>query len=507
MSKTIYNTVAVVVSRVWSLGIGILLLPIYASILGYEAFGLVGFYTTLQSALMILDLGLSATMSRELARSKASPVTDISMPNLAFTIEVIYWFTGIILGLLVVIFAPYIAAYWVKPKELSIETVTSAVQIMGIILAFQWPQSIYNGGLTGLQKLVTLNTINVIFNTIKSLGVILALKFISPSIQVFFYWQLMVVFLMTLVLRYYFWGELKGAQKPIFSKNELKRIWRFAAGMTGISLASLLLGQMDKIVLSKILPLQEYGYYILAFTAGASVLIGVGIFLPTFLPKLSELVAKGIKQDIADCYHTYSNIIATVAMPPALVMCLFSKEILLLWTHNVDVAQSTWPLVSFVSIGYLFNGLNYGAYYLMLAYGWTRYTIYQNIICSILAVPLLYFGVTYFGLTGGASISFILAIGIFATSLPIVHRTLLKGELKNVYLKDIGIPLIATLAVVLPARIFFPSGSSMVFQIGYLGCTLILPLVLIIWVTPKFKQISMSVLLKIKTLGLTHESK
>lgn len=49
-----------------------------------------------------------------------------------------------------------------------------------------------------------------------------------------------------------------------FSLEALRGVWKFAGGMVGITFLALLLMQVDKIILSKMLSLSEFGYYTLA---------------------------------------------------------------------------------------------------------------------------------------------------------------------------------------------------------------------------------------------------
>ena len=48
-------------------------MPFYIKLLGIEAYGLVGFYVTLLAALQVLDLGISPTINREMARHSVRP--------------------------------------------------------------------------------------------------------------------------------------------------------------------------------------------------------------------------------------------------------------------------------------------------------------------------------------------------------------------------------------------------------------------------------------------------
>ena len=54
--------------KTWAVLLQLLLVPQYIRLLGIEFYGLVGFYMTLQAAFQILDLGVSQTVTRELAR-------------------------------------------------------------------------------------------------------------------------------------------------------------------------------------------------------------------------------------------------------------------------------------------------------------------------------------------------------------------------------------------------------------------------------------------------------
>ena len=62
------NAIANFVGQGWTALIGLAFIPIYIRLLGIEAYGLVGVFAVLQSWLAILDLGLTPTLSREMAK-------------------------------------------------------------------------------------------------------------------------------------------------------------------------------------------------------------------------------------------------------------------------------------------------------------------------------------------------------------------------------------------------------------------------------------------------------
>ena len=106
----------------------------------------------------------------------------------------------------------------------------------------------------GLQKQVLLNAINVGISTLRGAGAVLILWLVSPTIQAFFLWQIVISIINTFFLVLFLWRRLPlGDNKAVFQKQLLKSIWRFTAGMSGISILAVILTQMDKVILSKML--------------------------------------------------------------------------------------------------------------------------------------------------------------------------------------------------------------------------------------------------------------
>ncbi len=66
------NVAATYVGQMYLALIGIVLVPFYVNFLGAEAFGLIGFWTMLQTWFTLFDMGLTPTMTREAARWRAS---------------------------------------------------------------------------------------------------------------------------------------------------------------------------------------------------------------------------------------------------------------------------------------------------------------------------------------------------------------------------------------------------------------------------------------------------
>lgn len=85
-----------------------------------------------------------------------------------------------------------------------------------------------------------------------------------------------------------------------FDPGAIVRIRRFAAGMAATTLLSLLLAQVDKILLSKIVSLKDFGFYTLAASAAGALYFLVTPVVTAISPRLTELVAKCEHQMLVD---------------------------------------------------------------------------------------------------------------------------------------------------------------------------------------------------------------
>lgn len=434
-------------SSIWTGLMGLVFVPLYIHFIGIEAYGLVGFFTMLLALFGLFDLGLSSTLNREMARLAVREGNAQEMRDLVRTTEIPYWAIGLLISVFVIAMSSFIAFHWVNAEKLSPKTVRTAIMLMGLAVAFQWPISLYSGGLMGLQRQVSLSLINVAVATFRGLGAVLILWLISPRIEAFFSWQIFVSAIHAVFIAVFLWRSLPNASEaPRFRRDLLSNISRFAVGITGIAVLSTILTQLDKVILSRLLSLETFGYYSLANVVAISLYRFITpVFSATF-PRLTNLVSLGDTEEISRLYHKSSQLVSLLILPVALVVILFSKEILLLWTQNSLTAQRTYVLVSILVTGTALHCLGHIPYALQLAFGWTRLALLANVVSVLLLAPLLILLAKRYGAVGAACVWVILNVGYILISLPIMHRRLLPGEKWRWYFVDVGRPLLAAAA-------------------------------------------------------------
>jgi O-antigen/teichoic acid export membrane protein len=462
--------VANLVGRGWVALAGLVFVPLYIKLLGVEAYGLVGFAATLQVGLSLLDVGLATTLNRELARLNAGggrrtgggeAETAARQRDLVRTLEIIYWVAALAIVALVELAAPAIAGRWLHPERLSTASVESAVRLIGLVIALQFPFTLYEGGLLGLGRQVALNVLLVVGATLRFGAVVAVLVWVSATVEAFFVWQVVVSALQTVVGGWLLWRALpRAATRARYRHGLLADVWRFAAGMAGISLTAVVLTQMDKVVLSKLLTLSAFGYYTLASVAAGALYV---LFLPLFqavFPRFSQLVALGDERALSALYHRSAQALAVLVLPAATVLALFSHELMLLWTRSPEAAAATEIVVALFAVGTALNGLMNVPYALQLASGWTTLAMYANLAAIAFLLPAVVILTSRYGAVGAAIVWVILNAGYATIGVGIMHRRLLRGELRRWYLADVGIPLLASVGAASLVRLAFPAPTG-----------------------------------------------
>ncbi len=440
------NLIAGFASSIWSALVNLIAVPLYLKYLGIEAYGLIGFFVTTQALLQLLDMGLAPTINREVARCSASGNLK-EAGKLLHTLAVVYWSVAGGIALLIIALAPLIAEYWLQSAQLPRQTVEHAVMLMGLVMACRWPIGLYQGALIGAQRLTVLSSVSITMVTFANLGAVAILAYVSPTIEAFFIWQACVGLLYTVTIRWAAWWIIERLHEIRFDVEELKRIWRFSAGMGGIALSGLVFTQLDKIILSKMLGLEEFGRYMLATAVVSGLYVLIMPIYNVVYPRLSALVATGETGKLADLYRLGTRMFATVLFPTAMVIAVFAEDLVRAWTGNVGIASSVAPIISLLVIGSALNGVMFLPYALQLAYGMTWIPLTINIGLMCVLVPSIIFLAQTYGALGGAMAWLGSEVMYMVLGPWLTHRYLLKGMALRWLSQDVGIPLALSILV------------------------------------------------------------
>jgi O-antigen/teichoic acid export membrane protein len=464
------NLIANYLGQIWTALMRLAFLPLYIHYLGIESYGLIGLFGVVTASLSLLDMGMTPTLSREMASFMGGKHTSESIRDLLRSIEIITFSISALIVVIFVLSSHWLASSWLQTNKLSVEVVSQSFAIMGFVAALNFATTIYRSSILGLQRQVLFNAINTFLVTIQGVGAVAVLAWVSPTIQAFFVWQGLIAITTLVTLCFTIYNILpKPKRSGRFSLPMLREIRGFAAGMMGTTFLSLLLTQVDKVLLSRLLDLTDYGYYTLATTAAGALTTFVTPIALAWFPRLTELVSSENYPALVRLYHEGAQLVTVVVGSAALVLIFFSETFLQLWTQNTELAQQNSLLLSLLVLGNLLNSLMWIPFQAQLAYGWTSLRLRINIVAVSFIVPAILWAVPRYGAIGAAWCWISLNAGYVLINMHFMHRRILKTEKGRWYEQDVIAPLAPALAVTIILRCLLPSSPvGSLFQLGIL---------------------------------------
>ena len=182
------NLAAGVASTAWTAIVTICTVPIYLHYLGVEAYGLIGFYTALQGVFAVLDLGLSQSMNREVARASSGEeerarARDLLAPRSLLDTRMV----AAAIGAGMWGAAPWVSQHWLRTsidagRLSSRDSADGAHRSLPISVgSVPWCVKLPVAARMGLASGIEIGMV-----TIANIGVIGILALISPTVGFFF---------------------------------------------------------------------------------------------------------------------------------------------------------------------------------------------------------------------------------------------------------------------------------------------------------------------------------
>lgn len=456
------NVVANLAGRAWSAVLSIVAVPIFVHILGAEAYGLVGLFASLQVVFTFLDFGLFSTVNREIARNLAVGKPSSVNRDLVRTFEAIYWPVGIAIGVLILGGAGWISSNLVNARQLSAAEVRLAVAIMACSIAARWPVALYTGVLQGLQKQVLQNAVFIGAATLRTLGALAVIAWISPTITAFLLTQAAAGVAEVAATCLLTWDALKrGSSEPArFRVDLLRGVWRFALGFNAVGVLGIALSNVDRIVISRFLPISDVGYYAIASTAaGATPLISYAVMTAVY-PRFSAHAALGDRDSLSLNYHRTVQAIAFPAVGISLALAFYSRDILLLWTRSEQIAGQAAFSLSLLSAANLFAALLNTPFMLLMAHGHPKIPLLMNGVNALFWIPALFLLIPAWGIEAAAAIWLAQNIVVLLVYSYCVGKLFLHEKPGWFLARDMLIYVVCGLAWVGGARLLTFSGTE-----------------------------------------------
>ena len=393
------------------LGQLVLALLAYASVkyiytgLGADALGIIFFVNMSASiASAVLEMGVCSTTVREVSVYYGKDSNYIK--RLLQTFSCYFWCGSLLLALVVYWSTPFLASKWIKLQELELGSAIEVCRAMGIGLIIAIPKSLYASAFRGIGRMDYTNIIDVGFGCIQQGGTIILV--VSQSSLVMVAYWIGIVSFAQLVVYFHCLSRFfpRSAFIPMVHRDVVKRTFRFSGGMALMSLATMIHMQIDKILISKLLPVGLLGYYSIAYSTVQKGTIFHSSVVTAVFPHFSSLYSAGDHVAFLKEYRKYQDLLCYGAVPiffsiPFVIVPLFT------FLTREDVAIQLLVPASLLALGFYMSATINIPYFAVLASGRSEYAARLGVYALFIVVPGSCLAVYYLGMVG-AGCSFVI---------------------------------------------------------------------------------------------------
>ncbi len=477
--------VASYVGQATAAAVGIVMLPVFIQYLGTEAFGLVGFFAMLQSWSLLLDMGMTPTMSRELARFSAGVLTQQRMAKMIRTMEWIFLGLGLLCAWSISMSANWIAHHWLKAHQISRDEVALCIGLMGGMLGLNWLAAVYRAGLVGLERMVALNIVVVIATLGRTFGAWLVLKYLSATPSAYFAFHTVATLVELFTYRALFYRRFSMTNAgpwPEFRSMHGSRA--MAGGMAFLSTLWIVVSQSDKLILSWLLDLSTYGSFTVAASLAGGITQLAGPMIQSLQPRFVMLAAQGQTQGLEELYRTSTQLMTVGLFAIAGTMACFAGPLLLAWTGNAELARRGAPVLALYALGNATASVLSLAFAVQFAFGRLRWQIIGSCVFGLFWIPGGYLAARYAGAVGTGWVWLCCNTLWLISWLSYIHSRILPGFWRRWLTFDVGFVVLIEGMALAAARLIGLPFSGRIQVLATIALVTVLLAVLGLMVAP-----------------------
>jgi O-antigen/teichoic acid export membrane protein len=396
----IRNTAANLAGQLLYPLLALVLVPFYLRQLGLEGYGLVALMSLVVSLLAVFSRGLGSAVQREIGR-RSGTAAATTLRQLLRSVEVLYWGLAAGLALLLAAAALTIGPRWVQAQHVSPATVTTCLVLLAVRVAFSFPHSVYQSVFVGAERQVLGNVLNAVMAlTSAACGVASVLVF--QSVVAVYASEVVVAALFVFVLRAFSFSVLPAAPAA-FDLGEVRPLIGISAALVWTNGIGLLLSNLDRLIVSALLPVAALAVYTMAVMGGRLVTLFSNPFLQASFPRMCQVAQNGSPEDQARDVLRNAAVLVVIAAMFALPLAAFSAEVLTFWVRDPGLVVAAAPIMSIYTAACLLLAFASVFYQWQTATGRVSVQVTFNGIALLWFPVLLWILTQRLGLTGAAT--------------------------------------------------------------------------------------------------------
>jgi O-antigen/teichoic acid export membrane protein len=414
--------------------------------LGDDVFGIIVFNLVLTGVLVsALELGISATIVREVSSYFDNDRHYVTA--LIGTASLLYWGLGLVLVVVIWLTAPLLVTHWVNLKSLDPGTAAALLRILSGTAMVALPKTLYVSIFRGRQLMGLNNAIDVGTSIVQQAGILLLLlgggrvyavaAWISTSAI------LGIIAYIVVAARLVSWRTLM----PTFSLDVVRRTIGFTGHMMVISVLSLVHSQTAQVIVSKLLPIAEFGFYGFASsTVNRATFVTTAVSQAAF-PSFASLFAARDRPGLLRQYRKLQDLACYGTLPLFTGIC-FAAVPVYAYVFNAGVAQRLLLPTALLALGTWMNATIGIPYVLSLAMGKPQIAARLNTFALIVVLPVTTLLIFRFGIVGAASYVVVYHLFAYAYFVPRICRLCLQSPPTSWYLDVLTVVGLGTLTYV-----------------------------------------------------------
>ncbi len=436
----IRNSLAHLIARLASLGAGLISIPLVAMTLGTESLGLVGVYATFLSMLGLFDLGLPMSVNHRLAVLVGRDAPRLVQDTLIRSLETVFWLMVgcfLLAGLLA---KGPLTHHWLNVERLPRDLVETCLLLIVIGVAIRFPVAFYSNVLFAFDRHFYPNAVITASAVARTAVALVALVHYQVGLIGFFVIQLVAnAFEVILLAAGVWYASPNRLVRPQWI--QLRQLAGTAGILTAISLTSVGLLQIDKIILSKLLTLEDFGIY------SAAYVLASGVFALSYpvgnaaFPQLSQSLNQHKWDAATGLVRLSTEATVLLVVPLGCVLALQSGPALDLLFLVRDVPPQLAAILPLMMLGGIANGLVTLPHLFQVASARALVVLWINVAFVVpYAVLAVLFSINW-GVWGGA-----LAFALFNFVRLFVHWAVLLMSPAAAIWRPIPAPVIGAIA-------------------------------------------------------------
>jgi O-antigen/teichoic acid export membrane protein len=408
---------------------------------------------------------MTQTAVREVARSVTDAGRADSLRSVVITLATTAGVAGAVLAIAVILGSNWIASSWVRAAHLSTSEIAKAIALASGILFLQMPVAIFNATLRGLQRQVLSNAVSAVAVACRGLVTIASLHVFGATPWTFFAAQLACSVAEAAMLATIAFVLTGGASARFsFDSSLIRSNWRFSSTMWLSSLVGQVTVFGDKLILSKMLPLDQFGLYSLVFAVIVSISRVAGPFTNSYFPYFIEVMNRQ-RDQLHRTFLIGAQLSTSIIVATGMTIALNGRPIMLLLTHSEADSAAVAPVFSMLAVANTIGLLIWMPVTLQLAGGVTWITLRLNLLQCLLYLPILPLLVPRYGLYAPAGLWLAVTACTIPAFIVMMRRVMPREDLTSWMVWGVLVPLSAAMAALVPGALLEPAMPSYVLPV------------------------------------------